>query len=60
MPVQQAFHALTGKRDDLVGISGDIYSWAILVYEIVTGTHPFDWVTEKISLSSQRAMRTLW
>lgn len=40
---EQAFHALTGERERLVGTAGDIYSWAIVVYELVTGRHPYDW-----------------
>lgn len=40
---EQAFYALTGRHEGLVGIAGDIYSWAIMVYELVTGKHPYDW-----------------
>jgi serine/threonine protein kinase len=40
---EQSFWALTGERESLVDTRGDIYSWAILVYEVVTGTHPFAW-----------------
>jgi len=43
---EQAFFALTGENEGRVGIVGDIYSWAIMVYEVVTGTHPFDWAIE--------------
>ena len=57
---EQAFHALTGKHEGLVGIAGDIYSWAIVVYELVTGKHPFDWAlkasVKKDPRSTQRAM----
>ncbi len=40
---EQAFYALTGERETLVDMRGDIYSWAIMVYEVVTGIHPFGW-----------------
>ena len=40
---EQAFFALTGERETLVDMRGDIYSWAIMVYEVVTGHHPFNW-----------------
>ena len=40
---EQAFYALTGERENLVDMRGDIYSWAILIYEVVTGAHPFAW-----------------
>jgi len=44
---EQAIHALTGRHEGLVGIAADIYSWAILVYELVTGKHPFKWAVPK-------------
>lgn len=40
---EQAFYALTGEHEQLVEVRGDIYSWAIMVYELVTGRHPFAW-----------------
>lgn len=40
---EQAFYALTGEHEQLVEVRGDIYSWAIMVYELVTGHHPFTW-----------------
>lgn len=40
---EQAVHALTSRHEGLVGIAADIYSWAIMVYELVTGKHPFQW-----------------
>ena len=27
-------------------MAGDVYSWAIMVYEVLTGKHPFDWALE--------------
>jgi serine/threonine protein kinase len=40
---EQAFYALTGEHEQLVEVRGDIYSWAIMAYELVTGQHPFAW-----------------
>ena len=40
---EQAFYALTGEHEQLVEVRGDVYSWAIMVYELVTGHHPFTW-----------------
>jgi serine/threonine protein kinase len=40
---EQAFFALTGEHEQLVEVRGDIYSWAIMVFEMVTGHHPFGW-----------------
>lgn len=55
---EQAFYALTGQRDNLVDIRGDIYSWAIVVYEVVTGQHPFSWAIKGIRepLTSQKTL----
>ncbi len=53
---EQAFYALTGEKETLVDMRGDIYSWAIMVYEVVTGHHPFTWAIKGIKdpLVSQR------
>ena len=40
---EQAFFALTGEKETLVDLRGDVYSWAMMVYEVVTGRHPFAW-----------------
>jgi serine/threonine protein kinase len=55
---EQAFYALTGERETLVDMRGDIYSWAIMVYEVVTGTHPFAWAIRGIRdpVVSQRTL----
>ncbi len=55
---EQAFYALTGERETLVDMRGDIYSWAIMVYEVVTGIHPFNWALSGIKdpLVSQRTL----
>jgi serine/threonine protein kinase len=55
---EQAFYALTGERESLVDMRGDIYSWAIMVYEVVTSTHPFAWAIRGIKdpLVSQRTL----
>jgi serine/threonine protein kinase len=55
---EQAFYALTGERENLVDMRGDIYSWAIVVFEVVTGHHPFTWAIKHIKdpLVSQRTL----
>jgi serine/threonine protein kinase len=55
---EQAFHALTGQHEGLVGRAGDIYSWATMVYELVTGKHPFDWAikAKKDHLAARKAI----
>ena len=55
---EQAFWALTGEKESLVDTRGDVYSWAIMVYEVVTGTHPFAWAIKGIKdpLVSQRTL----
>lgn len=55
---EQAFYALTGERESQVDMRGDIYSWAIMVYEVVTGTHPFAWVMEGMR-SEERAQKAM-
>ncbi len=40
---EQAGYALTGRSEHQIGMVGDVYSWAIMVYELVTGKHPFQW-----------------
>lgn len=55
---EQAFYALTGQHDSIVDLRGDIYSWAIMVYEVVTGSHPFTWSIRGIKdpMVSQRTL----
>ncbi len=55
---EQAFFALTGEHEGRVDLRGDIYSWAIVVYEVVTGHHPFHWAVRGIKdpLVSQRTL----
>ncbi len=55
---EQAFYALTGQHESMVDLRGDIYSWAIMVYEVVTGFHPFNWAIRGIKdpLVSQRTL----
>ena len=43
---EQAFWALTGEKESLVDTRGDVYSWAMMVYEVVTGKHPFAWTVQ--------------
>jgi serine/threonine protein kinase len=40
---EAAFYALTGEHEQRVDLRGDIYSWATMAYELVTGEHPFAW-----------------
>ena len=40
---EQAFYALTGEHEQNVDLRGDVYSWMIMVYELITGHHPFSW-----------------
>jgi serine/threonine protein kinase len=55
---EQAFWALTGEKESLVDTRGDVYSWAIMVFEVVTGVHPFAWSIANLKdpLQSQRAL----
>ena len=55
---EQAFFALTGEHEAMVDLRGDVYSWAIVVYEVVTGAHPFTWAIRGIKdpLVSQRTL----
>jgi len=55
---EQAFWALTGEKESLVDMRGDIYSWAIMAYEVVTNAHPFNWAIRGIkdALVSQRTL----
>ncbi len=55
---EQAFFALTGEKENLVDTRGDIYSWAVMVYEVVTGKHPFSWALAGIRdpIQAQRAL----
>lgn len=58
---EQAFYALTGEHEQLVDLRGDVYSWMIMVYELITGHHPFSWAIRaaagaKDPVSQQRAL----
>jgi serine/threonine protein kinase len=55
---EQAFWALTGEKESLVDTRGDVYSWAIMVFEVVTGVHPFAWSIANLKdpMASQRAL----
>ncbi len=58
---EQAFYALTGEHEQLVEVRGDVYSWAIMVYELVTGHHPYAWAIRSVPgskdpLAQQRAL----
>ena len=55
---EQAFFALTGEKETLVDLRGDIYSWAMMVYEVVTGRHPFAWTLApgRDALTNQRTL----
>ena len=55
---EQAFFALTGEKEGLVDTRGDIYSWSVMVYEVVTGKHPFSWSLAGIRdpIQAQRAL----
>ena len=55
---EQAFYALTGQHENLVDLRGDVYSWAIMAYEVVTGAHPFAWAVRPgaDALTNQRSV----
>ena len=55
---EQAFFALTGEKETLVDMRGDVYSWAMMVYEVVTGRHPFAWTISAANdvLTNQRTL----
>ena len=55
---EQAFFALTGEKETLVDMRGDVYSWAMMVYEVVTGRHPFAWTLSATNdvLTNQRTL----
>ena len=54
---EQAFYALTGEHEQLVEVRGDVYSWAIMVYELVTGHHPFAWAIRAATGSEPQAQQ---